>query len=190
MGIKRIIAPEGFNTINGCFFEDFVTHGQLPKYLLVRYSKTVDTETKRTPIKISKEIQRSLSCKGDFYISKYSERKERSPHLHVHYFSEKEWDVAINKICSVWNKEATVLEMITKNRENGAVILWKRTATENGNQASQLALSFVDDVAWTECHYKTQRMAAGELWSDTCEFDNRQRNIFLPTCVVGSHAAA
>ena len=150
MGLKRIIAPENFNLINGCYFDDFVTHGHLPVYVQAIYQKSVSAETKRTPVRISKEIQKTLSCSGDFWFGRLSETKERSPKLHLRFLTEEEWDAAINKICSSWGRDAMVREMLTKNRDNGLVVLWKRAATENSNRVSQLVLNSVDDVPWTE----------------------------------------
>lgn len=190
MGLKRIIAPNEFNLINGCYFDDFVTHGHMPIYLKTIYQKSVNADTKKTPVKISKDIQKTLSCAGEFWIGRMAETKERSPLLHLRYVSEELWDAAINKVCSTWGKDAVVREMLTKNRDNGHIVSWKRGATENGNQASQLVLDSVNDEPWTVCHYKTQRAAAGELWVDTCEYMDSIRTIQVPTCVTGSHAAA
>lgn len=190
MGIKRIIAPGQFNTINGCFFDDFVTHGHLPVYLMAEYRKTVGNVSKKEPVKIPDSVSAVLSCHGDFYRLVTTESRERSPKLHLKYINEQSWDEAINKICSTWGKEAQVTELITKNKDNFQIVSWKRGPTENGNKASQLVISSVDDTPWQECHYKTQRAAAGELWADTCEFKDSERVVYMPTCIIGSHSEA
>lgn len=189
MGLKRIIAPEGFNKIKDCYFEDFVTHGHLPVYVEAEYNKQNDSKITKTDINIPRAIQKTLTCRGPFYIIKQTNIIERSPRLHLNFVSADLWDAAINKICATWGKETIVKQMISKNRETMNVILWKKAHTENGNRGSQLVLSSVDDVPWSECHYKTQRAAAGELWVDTCEYDTKERTAFVSTCRVGSHTA-
>ena len=190
MGLKRIIAPENFNRINTCYFEDFVTHGHLPVSLCTEYIKKTDANKTKVVVPMPRAIQKSLSCRGEFYITKTTYQEERSPKLTVKYISGDSWDATINKICSTWGKEAIVKEMVTKNRDTLAIIRWIRAATENGANPPQLVLDSVDDVPWTECHYKTQRAAAGELWVDTCEFMEKERVVYVSTCVTGSHAAA
>jgi len=189
MGLKRIIAPEGFNRIVGCYFEDFVIHGHTPIYILAEYNVNKASGVTKIVVKVPKEIQKTLSCRGAFYITKTTNQYERSPKLHLNFVSADLWDAAINKICSTWGKETLVKEVVSKNRENLNVICWKRAHTENGRGGSQLVLDSVDDVPWTECHYKTQRAAAGELWVDTCEYIEKERIGYVSTCVTGSHAA-
>jgi len=190
MGLKRIIAPERFNFINGCYIEDFVLHGHRPVYLMGEYYKRKDSDVTRTSVVVPKGLCKTMSCRGPFYIIREAALIERSPRLHLNYVSSDLWDAAINKILATWGKETKVRQLMTKNKDNLNVISWKQAHTEKDNRGCQLVLDSVDDIPWTECHYKTQRAAAGELWVDTCEYLEKKRIRYVSTCVLGSHAAA
>jgi hypothetical protein len=188
MGLKRIIAPNHVNKINGCYFDEISNLGHTPIYLMCRYERFVNHDSSKVIVKIEPKFKNVLTTHGDPFIHKKSYVKEVSPRVSVHYKTPELWDDTINKICAVWGKEAVVHELLTKNRENGHVVFWSRHATENGRRGSQLVLTTINDVGWKDCHYKRQQSAAGEFWVDTCEYIVRTGEYSMPTCQVGAHS--
>jgi len=189
MGLKRIVAPDQFNRIIGCYFDEIANLGHTPIYLMCRYYKNIQKDNSRTVVDLGERYAESIVTRGPSYVLKRNATFESSPKIHLHYRGDPDlWDDSINKICAVWGKDALVYDLLIKNRENNHVVYFQRHATENGRNNSKLVLLSINDVPWRECHFQTQRTAAGDFWDDTCEFKIRKTEYESPTCKFGAHA--
>lgn len=189
MAMKRVIAPDQFNMITGCYFESISQLGHTPGYLRCRYRKNTKHETQRVPVYFPDKFEGVIQTHGKPYIVKVNRVSEASPYIWIHYREDPDlWDEALNKACAVWGKEAIVTDLVTKNRETGQMVHWQRHSTENGRFGTKLILLSIDGVFWRDCTYPRQQKAAGEFWDDTCEFVLRETTYESPRCRVGAHS--
>jgi len=187
MGIKRIIAANRFNLINGCYSADFFERGHTPVSLITRFYKQTDSTKDKRPIKIPNNLLNTMQSRGGFYVVKNVQTYERSPHINIRYNNAKMWDDAINRVCSQWGKDAWVLEVITNNRDQNTIVHWKKAATENVSKNGKLVLFSANGISWEDCPFKEQRRAAGDLWEDTCEYKEAKKTTYKAACEYGSH---
>lgn len=189
MASKRVIAPNSFDRVSGCYFEEIATIGHTPVTLKCEMKNRVKKDKSKTPVVIGEKFNNTIKTHGAAYIARHDTTEEYSPKVTLTYGGDPDlWDSAIDKLCALWSKDMYVLELMTLNRENGHKVRWKRGATENGRRNSRLIIDSVDGVVWSKCNYKKQQSAAGDFWEDTCEFENRTIQTTSPVCKIGSHA--
>jgi hypothetical protein len=187
MGIKRIITSDGFTRINGCFYDEFVNRGHIPIKLRAVYDQEISCKKVDRPVKIDKEMLEVLKMWGTPRVRKLTRIVERSPYLNVLFKNDELWDATINKICSVWGKNAIVESMVTRSKDTGAEISWVRAQTENGGRARQVVVNNIDGVDYKKCSFKKQKEAAGDMWEDHCDYSVATIERQQVTCSLGSH---